>query len=95
MRPGTLPPWLPGRFSRKAPHVPDWLKVLVLIIGLGGWLATVVVSLLRGELPDPATLGIPAILVAAVAPPVRIGRGGATRTRRVAPAPNDGTDNES
>lgn len=62
--------------------MPDWMKTLVLIIGLGGWLATVVASLVQGKLPDPATLGVPAALVLAVAPPVTIGRGRATRERR-------------
>jgi hypothetical protein len=54
--------------------VPEWLKALFMIVGLGGWLATVVVTLYRGELPDATTLGIPAALVIALAPPVTIGR---------------------
>jgi hypothetical protein len=60
--------------------VPEWLKILVMMIGLGGWLATVVVTLWQGKLPDAATLGIPAALVLALAPPLRIGR---RRTRAV------------
>lgn len=60
--------------------MPDWMKTFVLIIGLGGWLASVVVSLFQGKLPDAATLGIPAALVIAVAPPITIGRGRARRT---------------
>jgi hypothetical protein len=55
--------------------VPEWLKALFMIVGLGGWLATVVVTLMRGGLPDATTLGIPAALVIALAPPVTIGRG--------------------
>lgn len=46
-----------------------------MIVGLGGWLATVAVTLWRGQLPDATTLGIPAALVIALAPPVTIGRG--------------------
>lgn len=55
--------------------MPEWLKAFFLIVGLGGWLATVIVTLMRGELPDATTLGIPAALVIALAPPVTIGRG--------------------
>lgn len=62
--------------------MPDWMKTFVLIIGLGGWLATVAVSLFQGKLPDAATLGIPAALVFAVAPPITIGRGRANRQRQ-------------
>lgn len=54
--------------------MPEWLKALFMIVGLGGWLATVAVTLWRGELPDATTLGIPAALVIALAPPVTIGR---------------------
>lgn len=54
--------------------MPEWLKVLFVIIVLGGWLATVVATLMRGELPDATILGIPAALVIAVAPPFTIGR---------------------
>lgn len=76
--------------------MPDWLKTLALIIGLGGWLATVIVSLVQGELPDPTTLGIPAALVIAIAPPVTIARRRAAQRqrRRPAPTPDDGTDDE-
>jgi hypothetical protein len=54
--------------------VPEWLKALVMIVVLGGWIATVGVTLKQGKLPDAATLGIPAAIVIALAPPVRIGR---------------------
>ena len=49
--------------------MPEWLKTLVMIIGMGGWLGTVVVSWVKGQMPDAATLGIPAALVIALAPP--------------------------
>ncbi len=55
--------------------MPEWLKAVFLIVGLGGWLVTVLVTLYRGELPDATTLGVPAALVLALAPPVTIGRG--------------------
>lgn len=55
--------------------MPEWLKALVMIVVLGGWLATVGVTLYRGSLPDAATLGVPAVAVIALAPPVTIGRG--------------------
>lgn len=58
--------------------MPNWLKAVSMIVGLGGWLATVVVTLMRDELPDATTLGIPAALVIALAPPVTIGRGSGT-----------------
>lgn len=55
--------------------MPEWLKALFMIVGLGGWLATIVATLMKGELPDPTLLGIPAALVIALAPPITIGRG--------------------
>lgn len=54
--------------------VPGWLKALVMITGLGGWLLTVVVMLWRGTTPDAAMMGIPAALVIALAPPIKLGR---------------------
>lgn len=54
--------------------MPEWLKALFMIVGLGGWLATVVATLIRGDLPDATTLGIPAALVIALAPPITLGR---------------------
>jgi hypothetical protein len=51
--------------------VPQWLRNLVMLVGLGAWLAVVIVSLLRGELPDAILLGIPGTLVIALAPPGR------------------------
>lgn len=63
--------------------MPEWLKALFMIAGLGGWLATVIVTLWRGELPDATTLGIPAALVIALAPPVTIGRNRGTADETV------------
>jgi hypothetical protein len=78
--------------------VPDWAKVVTLIIGLGGYSAAVIATLLQGKIPDVATLGIPAALILALAPPIRIGRNRATRRRRPArtgaPAAADEGDDE-
>lgn len=54
--------------------MPDWAKVVTLIVGLIGYSATVVAQLVQGKIPDLGTLGIPALLITALAPPVRIGR---------------------
>lgn len=54
--------------------MPNWAKVVTLIIGLGGYSATVIATLWQGKIPDIGTLGIPAALILALAPPVRIGR---------------------
>jgi hypothetical protein len=72
--------------------VPDWAKVVTLIIGLGGYSATVIATLIQGAIPDIGTLGIPAALILALAPPVRIGRRravGAAAGRRGAAAAED------
>lgn len=61
--------------------MPDWLKVFVLIVTLTGWVASVVVSLAQGKVPDATMLGIPAALVIALAPPITIGRGRGRRER--------------
>lgn len=60
--------------------MPVWAKNLTLLVGLAGWSATVIVTLLRGEIPDLGTLGVPAALILALAPPIRIGRAGADET---------------
>lgn len=71
--------------------MPNWAKVVTLIIGLGGYSATVIATLWQGKIPDIGTLGIPAALILALAPPVRIGRRRAvgTAARRGAAAPGD------
>jgi hypothetical protein len=72
--------------------VPNWAKVVTLIIGLGGYSATVIATLVQGKIPDIGTLGIPAALILALAPPVRIGRRRATSAvsgRRGATAAED------
>lgn len=72
--------------------MPNWAKVVTLIIGLGGYSATVIATLLQGKIPDIGTLGIPAALILALAPPVRIGRRRAVGTaagRRGAAAADD------
>ncbi len=70
--------------------MPEWLKAVFMIAGLGGWLATVLVTLYRGQLPDATTLGIPAALVIALAPPITIGRGNGGET----PPPAQPTETE-
>lgn len=72
--------------------MPNWAKVVTLIIGLGGYSATVIATLIQGKIPDIGTLGIPAALILALAPPIRIGRSRAatgTAARRGAAAPGD------
>lgn len=53
--------------------LPQWLRNLVMLVGLGAWLSVVIVTLLKGQLPDALMLGVPATLVLALAPP-SIGR---------------------
>lgn len=76
--------------------MPNWAKVVTLIIGLGGYSATVIATLWQGDIPDIGTLGIPAALILALAPPVRIGRsravGTASGRRGVAAARDDDSD---
>jgi hypothetical protein len=60
--------------------VPVWLKAISLVIGLGGWLATVVTTLMRDGIPDATTLGVPVALVIALAPPVTLPSGRGTTT---------------
>lgn len=50
--------------------MPQWLRNLVMLVGLGAWLAVVIVTLIRGGLPDALVLGVPAGLVLALAPPI-------------------------
>jgi hypothetical protein len=51
--------------------VPRWLRILVMMAVLAGWLAVVVVSLFQGDLPDYKLLGIPGALVLVIWPPKR------------------------
>jgi hypothetical protein len=80
--------------------VPNWAKVVTLIIGLGGYSGAVVATLLQGKIPDVATLGIPALLIAALAPQIRIGRNRASgresarRGGRAAAADDGAADDE-
>jgi hypothetical protein len=48
--------------------VPEWAKIMTLIIALGAWLAVVVAHLAQGKLPDAVLMGIPAALIVALAP---------------------------
>lgn len=59
--------------------LPQWLRNLVMLVGLGAWLAVVIVTLLKGQLPDALMLGVPATLVIALAPPSIGRRGGGTQ----------------
>lgn len=63
--------------------MPQWLRNLVMLVVLTGWLAVVAVSLAKGQLPDAAVLGVPAAVVLALAPPA-IGRRRA-RNRAIRP----------
>ena len=77
--------------------MPNWAKSVTLIIGLGGYSAAVIATLLQGKIPDVATLGIPAALILALAPPIRLGRNRAPARRtpaRTAPGPDDATEDE-
>lgn len=63
--------------------MPDWSKILTLVVGLLGYVATVVATLAQGKIPDIGTLGIPAALILALAPPISFRR---PRTPRRRPA---------
>jgi hypothetical protein len=60
--------------------MPQWLRNLVMLVGLGAWLAVVIATLVQGKLPDALLLGVPAGLVLALSPP-SLGRGKSS-TRR-------------
>lgn len=49
--------------------MPEWLKIITMIIFLGGYVTGVGFMLAKGSLPDAALLGLPAIVVAALWPP--------------------------
>lgn len=70
--------------------MPQWLRNLVMLVVLSGWLAVVAASLLQGELPDAAVLGVPAAIVLALAPPGVITRRRAAARRTRVPADREG-----
>lgn len=74
--------------------MPNWTKVLTLIIGLSGYSAAVIMSLFRGEIPSVGTLGVPAALILALAPSISIGRNRA-RTGAAARRRNNQTTDET
>lgn len=65
--------------------MPQWLRNLVMLVGLGAWTAVVVVSLFKGQLPDPLLLGVPGGLWLALNPP-KIGGGGSAPDAPTPPA---------
>jgi hypothetical protein len=71
--------------------MPQWLRNLVMLVVLGGWLAVVTTSLVQGKLPDAAVLGVPAAVVLALAPPGAITRNtpAARRERAAASSQTD------
>jgi hypothetical protein len=71
--------------------VPDWAKVFTLMTGLVGYSAAVIATIVQGKIPDLGTLGIPAALILALAPPVRITR---NRARAAEPEADD-TESET
>lgn len=70
--------------------MPNWAKTATLIIGLTGYSATVIATLAQGKIPDLGTLGVPAALILALAPPIRFGRGGGDEPAEQ-PAESEGT----
>lgn len=55
--------------------MPQWARVLVLLLGMVGWIAIVAVSLLLEQIPSAMIVGFPAALWLALA-------GGSTLARR-------------
>ena len=43
--------------------MPPWVKVGIVLVTMPTWMTVVVVELVKGELPSPALLGIPAALI--------------------------------
>lgn len=71
--------------------MPQWSKTLTLIIVLTAYVATVVTTIARGELPDATLLGVPIAAIVALAPPVTIGRNRAgTDGTPASPATDEG-----
>lgn len=48
--------------------MPEWAKIMTLIVALGAWLAVIAAYLLQGKLPDAVLMGIPAALIVALTP---------------------------
>lgn len=72
--------------------MPGWLKALSAITILGGWLATVITMLWRDTLPDAGILGVPAVALAFLSPPITIGRSGNTERGDAEQAPETETE---
>lgn len=49
--------------------MPEWLKIITMILFLAGYAGVVGVMLIKGSLPDAALMGVPAIIIAALWPP--------------------------
>ena len=45
--------------------MPTWVKILVVLITLPTWVAVVIVSLMQGQIPNPALMAIPAGVIVA------------------------------
>lgn len=69
--------------------MPRWIRNLALIVGLSGWGATITSYLLQGQLPDALTLGIPAGLILALAPPIK------SKKKAAAAAASDDSDGDA
>lgn len=73
--------------------LPQWARVLVLLIGMVGWIGIVVVSLLLEQIPSAMVVGFPAALWLALAGGSTIGRTGANQDQQpaeVETAPQEG-----
>ena len=59
--------------------MPQWARVLVLFLGMVGWIAIVAVSLLLEQIPSAMIVGFPAALWLALAGGSTIARRGANQ----------------
>lgn len=59
--------------------MPQWARVLVLLIGMIGWISIVAVSLLLEQIPSAMIVGFPAALWLALAGGSTIARRGANQ----------------
>lgn len=61
------------RKARRKPPPPEgitpWVRNLVLLTAIGGWLAVVAGYLVQGQLPDAPLLGVPGAVYLAMSPP--------------------------